>query len=326
MVLIYFFFLAIQLTKILIYEIYAWSLYIFQVVQDIFGKVPEATECGYRFGTFYVFVDENTQGTFDMVQRKVREVLQIHNIQEFVVRRGPKSVTQFRDHSAGCTIHVSNTQRGTLGGFVLKGKQRELCGVTAGHVTEGMSTVRIRCRQTNELVVLGEVLQPLSEDDGPVEERVDIAAVRIAKENVSECSQRYKTSRGEFANSFLLETASRRLLFGTEVHIWGAGSSPGLGKVTMVEVYRRVSGSLPNLVVEDIEDSEHRFAKPGDSGAIVCADRVDGEAVDVISIVLGMKIDRGQNDDRRIGYMTQYMEMGLRQLERQQNGEIFQLA
>ena len=116
-------------------------------------------------------------------------------------------------------------------------------------------------------------------------------------------------------------------LVGTYIHLWGAGSNPGRGKITMTELHERERAS--RVIIEDIGTREgQRLAKRGDSGSIVCADKPDGGKITAISMLTGAKSDSSTNcgaDVEYIRYYTFLLEEGLDYLGKK-HGTRFQLC
>jgi len=314
---------------------------LFQLSICLFDKVPEVISCGYRFATFYIFVDEARTKPVDVLKKQIKDVLGKYNIADFVLRKTSASVTGYSNHTVGSEIVVVDDPaeekviKATLGGFAARGEHKELCALTANHATEHSTTLIVRCQQTNTNVRLGSVLKTVnvSEQASQHEPCIDISATSIYPGRIKLCNTNFKTSQGEFVESELFKArtdegqCTMHTLVGTYIHLWGAGSNPGRGKITMTELHERERAS--RVIIEDIGTREgQRLAKRGDSGSIVCADKPDGGTITAISMLTGAKSDSSTNcgaDVEHIRYYTFLLEEGLDYLGKK-HGTRFQLC
>lgn len=90
-----------------------------------------------------------------------------------------------------------------------------------------------------------------------------------------------------------------RRLNGKIVHIWGAKSNPGLGKIFYCKFKRGngPDGTLLKHVLEITDRDKKFFAEPGDSGTIVCLNGKHGKHVYAIGMFMGKLHIRNSSDE-----------------------------
>lgn len=298
----------------------------FQVPKELFKTIPSATGCGYRYNTFQVWLDQNAECNENEITEKAKNILSAHGIENFVVCLGEKEWTKYCTYSVGSEIYTDtgsgNTYRyivGSLGGFAKMTPGEHLCLLTAKHVT--VQRRDVNATPDNKTGVHTRIARALAPINANAPSNLDIAACKVDEEAVRNCEKRFKDSDGYPIRSKLFTGIQLSTLSALDVHIWGAKSKPGKGRISVSKVYHRTDESMKVFIaIEEIPEAgvaSEKFAKEGDSGAIVCADDPDGKFVHVISMLMGGKMfDR---DDRKQKYMTFLLSEGLNQLSLQQN-------
>ncbi|XP_052765768.1 uncharacterized protein LOC128207015 [Mya arenaria] len=296
-----------------------------EMARAVFDNVHNAVGCGYRLGSFNIFVKETEieQYSEETIQ-DIRSVLKPYGITDFILRSDPKEVMMFSGCKVGSAISAMGV--GTLGGFARKGN--ETCALIAKHVAGEVTHLSLIDERNNDEIVIGTILTP-SVDTPLVDLPVDIAAATL--NNVT-TDTLFKNSDKEPMQSRLFDFISGDIDFleGLHVYIWGAKTNPGSGKITMAEFIRNTFTKC--IAIEDLDPDEvdgdenpQHFAKEGDSGSIVCADDMDGQCVHVISMLMGLKLNRATEKSIPRQYMSFYLQQGLTQLQHE-HGEPFQLC
>jgi len=270
---------------------------LFQVPRDIFKTVPEAISCGYRFGTFRVYIDQNSDTPTNEIRAKIKPILDRHDIHRLELCTTERTMKQFSTYSVGNDVTVGTTKRkGSLGGFVVKSPNDQLCMLISKHIvslsnhTYKAQDIDVTTDQNIDVRTrIARVLVPNDFTQQPL----DIAVAKVDEEHAPNCERSFKSSDGRPQSSLLYEGEGQiPILSGLDVHVWGAMSKPGRGKISMGNMYQRAEGGGMDtfITVEDESDSDEEvipFSKPGDSGAAICSDDPDDKRVNVISMLMG---------------------------------------
>jgi hypothetical protein len=263
-----------------------------------------------------------------MAEVQVQTIADKHGINEFKIRLEQEVITEFAEYEVGSTLTSRQNRSASLGGFALKGETKDLSLLVARHFADDGKPVYVRDEKGNKCI-FAHIIPP------NVHERfatLDIAAGLVLKKERSKCLTMFKdhcgTPLASELSSFENE-AEIEWLKGLPVHIWGASSSPGLGKIIIPDFY--VEGMKRLVKIEDRHPVDKEeivpFSKEGDSGAIVCADDPDGEKVHVVSMVTGSSNyeEKQQNPDIKGEYLSIRLKDGLMQLEKV-HGDTFNLC
>ncbi|XP_053382532.1 uncharacterized protein LOC123541124 [Mercenaria mercenaria] len=224
--------------------------------------------------------------------------------------------------SVGSEIYVDNlTTSGSLGGFATMkttSETRSSCVLLSKHVAaagkgkEGRDG-KLVAKEGDRL--LGYVIQDTVKERG-----YDIAAERLDVD-ITTCDTVLKNSKGKtMKGSSKGKETLKGSLRGRKVHLWGAKSKPGKGVVTIP--YYIMEGMDEHYIqVENLHGEHKRFAEPGDSVAIACADDPFQASVYPVSMNMGIlnhkEIEEDNKRDiktKRGKYLTAPLSAGLEQL------------
>ena len=153
--------------------------------------------------------------------------------------------------------------------------------------------------------------------------KYDVAAAELSSGSQNfDMRLKFRSGEPTLGSVFDSQTDKRRLP-GLKVHIWGASTSPGFGKITVHDL--SFKEDVPNRVYVIIEDDDKTtFSKKGDSGSIVCADDVRKQCVDAIAVLSGELTEREKATSRR-QYIAAHLKACLKDLE-ERYGHPFTLA
>lgn len=234
----------------------------------------------------------------------------------------PENIFEFAE--VGSTISVK--RKGTLGGFARLGKSKDLCVILARHLADQGKPLFLQST-TNEdqKTLFGHVLEPKTtiERYGTL----DIALAKVLKACRKNCVVEFKDEDGISLPSEVFKFKDISPLFGLPVHIWGATSSPGLGKIVIPVLYMKEMEEkfmkIESRDSYDVSSSAVEFAKEGDSGAVVCANTPDGETLTVLAMLMG---SAHNNEDTGTTEKQQYVCFrlinGLEQLQKEQMANV----
>lgn len=277
------------------------------------------TGCGYRFLILDIYINDKLTEE-DKIRSKIelRNIIEKHKIERFVFRDEHNFVPFC--FNVGSRIFASH-YNATLGGFAKRGNKQTLCILLSRHVS--LSTTFISAElDDGKRELIAEVL-PQKQVTGPFD--VDISVADVIHHFQTKCSKQFRDRYGNPKVSRLVQFEESELdwMSGLPVHIWGAASSPGHGLIICPEYYVSMGGHDISRYVK-IEDLCHGddFAKPGDSGAIVCADDIAGHCVHVISMLMGSFCEGNTRQTNK--YLSFRLKDGLFQL-REEYGEDFEL-
>ncbi|XP_053382533.1 uncharacterized protein LOC123541470 [Mercenaria mercenaria] len=296
--------------------------------KDLFAQCPAVTGVGYRMRKLQIAVKDIQN--FDKAEKstEICQILKQHNVKDYeIVTMSLKTYL-----TPGDEICVAQN-RGSFGCFAKMQDREErgetACGLLSKHVaTTDQERSEILAKNDGQFKRIGHILQETITDGG-----LDIAAATLSIP-IGECETRFKSLRGrpqETGRGRLFETERLR---GNKVHMWGAVSKPGKGIITVPDyICKGMDHTL--IQVEDIVDGEQnvvdRFAQPGDSGAVTCADDPGQRVVHPVSMNIGcMNYKEVEEDNKnevktkRGKYLTVPLQSGLEQLS-QRTGKNFDL-
>lgn len=286
-----------------------------QIAKLIFAELEGAVGCGYKHDQLHIFVETEN---ICMIQQKAKNLLKEHGIEVCVVQSGSREYGKFMNYTVGSKIETG--KHATLGGFVKK--TNDIYVLLAKHVAELSEDVRMAVDNRKIAKVLPQY---------NLHGKLDIAVAKVDESVLKICDTRFMDSSGECMVTrlhTLNSEADVKFLQYLPVHIWGAFSSPGKGKITIPEYYVKTMEKL--ILVEDLEEmgddqaenDKKRFAKDGDSGAVVCADEIDGGCVRVISMLSGSRNWQEIKSSPRLPqeYITVPLQYGIKQLNEAYGG------
>ncbi|KAH3804421.1 uncharacterized protein LOC127836468 [Dreissena polymorpha] len=241
--------------------------------------------CSKSCGKIEVCIERKV---FEDVTVKVQQIAYANNINVKCV-----SCTFTKYFSSGDKIDV-NTKFGTLGGFAhrypkpcqgqmtnehsadgdLDGNQRRLAAVTAKHMTAACGHGRM------DLVVDGQKIGHTDLRD--LKHDFDVLPIDVYQKYEKNCDLRFKTEKGKHMYGVLINDELRQCLPKMPVFIWGAKSSPGLGRI---ENIMDMSDGIYITITDRKEGFS--FSKPGDSGAIICGEDLRENTLYPIAVLSG---------------------------------------
>ncbi|XP_053382540.1 uncharacterized protein LOC123540427 isoform X3 [Mercenaria mercenaria] len=299
-----------------------------QVSQMLFTRDESVKGCGSRLKTFHVDVEElSTPEENSDREKQIREMLSNYGINDVRFNFVSPSLDQYNYVgaciAAKCEI---DTKTGTLGCFANHEKDKEsaLCTLFAKHVAQGCSPeiyVRDKDQKLESFAIL---LSDTYVDGGH-----DIAAAKINSHYISSCDKQFKNIEEKKVPAELHTVDDNTSLQGQTIHLWGAHSKPGIGKINIQDFHYH-DGTVSYIEVQDGSIAKGNpnavLAEPGDSGAIVCMDESNGEKVRVISMLMGSTNDTVAQKDPKVKrkYLTLPLSSGLQTLEQRTKGT-FQL-
>lgn len=299
-----------------------------EVAKEIIN-VNGVTGCGYRFSTLDIYLkDSLTEKERKTTEGQLKSVIERNKIERYELRTEHKLM---KLSSVGS--RVSGKIEGptaTLGGFAKRGKSKVLCLLLARHFAENHTQLFVETNSGKEQIAV--VLKPVNNAERG---SMDISAADVTKKLQTKCSTQFKDQYGDSKESSLTEFEENEIDFlkYLPVHIWGAASSPGLGIIIIPDYYVPGMTGLEKLVkIEDRSSIESgpiaHFAQDGDSGSIVCANDPSGEKVHVISMLMGSVHLQSSSPDsqQKDQYLTFRLKDGLNQLQRERNGEVFEIC
>ncbi|XP_045194346.1 uncharacterized protein LOC123549967 isoform X2 [Mercenaria mercenaria] len=273
------------------------------VAAELYAIDACVKSCGYRFETLQVFVDDTCN---DEIKNQVRGVLRKNKIMNYDI---VPSIGSFKPlYKVGAKVHPNPDRKsyGTVAGFAKKNR-KDLCALVSRHVAIHSSDNNVLLRNGCTKILAKIIPETLPEI--PNDKTLDISAVEIESIDKEKCDTRFKTEDGVLTTGKESSYETKQLR-SRDVHLWGGTTSPGLGIITMPEIRDR-DEDKSFIIVEDRQSTNKTFCKKGDSGSMVCADDINDEGVEVISMLIG------EDADNPGKYATFRIDKGLQQLKRQ---------
>ncbi|KAH3711387.1 uncharacterized protein LOC127858958 [Dreissena polymorpha] len=273
-----------------------------EVANELTMKIPQILGVGYRLDTLVVTLDAsvmNDEKTMDKIKSDTRKVFDTRNIKEESINFifSTRDMNRFTsDVRTGGFIRAVG--KGTLGGFVWKGNppHKECCLISANHVLQDKEKSDVYLISSNSTErMIAKTLPPRM--DVEYLKPLDIAAAKLRIQPTEEPS--LLDSTGQRANSRVYDYQNQdqvELLNGLKVHLWGAKTRLGKGKITMPLYYRSATSNIQTLIgledldsdeASDAEESSRVLATEGDSGSLVCSNTPRGIYIDAIGMLIG---------------------------------------
>ncbi|XP_053391700.1 uncharacterized protein LOC128554440 [Mercenaria mercenaria] len=289
------------------------------VKKQIFTASDAIIGIGYRVDKLHVFVqDREDKSENEKCTSQVREVLSQLGIHHFNIV--PVNFKELMH--VGAKIHPIPTY-GTLGCYA-KMSDGHRCILLAKHVAMLGTDIYSLDHNKKIATVIGKTTAKCC--------KLDIAAA-LVDGDATKCCTKFRNSSGKKLEGKLYEyghnSDSFVVMEGQAVHIWGATSDPGKGVISMSKYQDGMDSPL--ILIRDEESSftkdgnsgtSLKFAKPGDSGAIVCIDHPDDEFVYAVGMLTGLAELR--MDPKQEHYTALPLSEGMAQLQ-ESTGKTFEL-
>ncbi|XP_053382530.1 uncharacterized protein LOC128549573 isoform X3 [Mercenaria mercenaria] len=297
-----------------------------KVSQMLFTKDKSVKGCGYRLKSFHVDVEElPTPEENSDREKRIQKMLSNYGITDIRFNFVSPSLDQYNYVGANIAAKCeTGTKMGSLGCFAIHEKDNEssLCALFSKHVAQGCSPEIYVKDKDQKLESFGILLSDTYVDGGH-----DIAAARINSQCISSCDKQFKNMKEEKvpAELHIVDDRDNTLLQGQTIHLWGAHSKPGIGKINIPD-FHYPDSTESYIEVQDGSIAKGKpnavLAEPGDSGAIVCIDESNGKKVRVISMLMGSTNDTVAQKDPKVKrkYLTLPLSSGLQTLEQRTNG------
>ncbi|KAL3857081.1 hypothetical protein ACJMK2_011777 [Sinanodonta woodiana] len=198
--------------------------------------------------------------------------------------------------SVGATLYCPALDRhGTLGGFMVD-MNENLYFLTCAHIVPNNVDVRVEIPQEAISLTIGRSVKlQVGEENHMSVDSVDIMAVRVNSEQNSICIPFYKKADGTFGPSVMAQPFDLSLKEYHNIYKWGACTHLTRGILHTGNYNKELfsdcglyDSKYIYVLIErppvDDDDNE-TFAKPGDSGAIVCAEGED--EIQTIAMIQG---------------------------------------
>ncbi|XP_045182461.2 uncharacterized protein LOC123541121 [Mercenaria mercenaria] len=310
-----------------------------QLQTDLFNISPAVKGMGYRFDRFVICIEEaKDMDDYDSILKSIGSVMDGSGVEDYTVEEISKELKPYScDVRVGAKIETGGPDDlvcGTLGCFAFM--TDDSCEKTCALISKHVATCgnRFFCPDYGITMLnnpLGHVVTATVQDTG-----LDIAAL-LLDERVRICAK-YKSEDPDFDSGLLqcklhdyTEDSNDEILSsGQQVYIWGATSKPGKGVIT-IPTYK-IDGMENGLIL--IEDRSvrkgeipERFCKPGDSGAVVCAEDRRGEFVHAVAMLMGILNEHALKKDptTRGKYLSVPLSTGLQELTKR-TGYSFELC
>lgn len=319
-----------------------WGKVSDQVIKSLYQLSPSVRGYSYAFITrlqIHVFGDD-----IEKLRPKIAEILNKHGIKSdsYDVVPPLDDVKPFSKILSGSKVGVNeNKNFGSLTSFVKMTpktqKEKTYCSLASKHLLQGQKTLDIL---TKERTLKADVIEKTAPPDD-ANMKFDIAAARIKKEDELHCDGRFKTENGTLMKGVINENDPIDCL---HVHMNGASTSNGLGIIATTQYINRNSSvneegreelqePQPEPEEDDINEDNRfiyvksrdetiPFCKPGDSGAMVCADHEDEDHVELIATVIGGPVNVIGVDEQHNSYQTLRLRSGVDYLEKLTQSDI----
>lgn len=267
--------------------------------------------CGKVFSVIEIVLNADTPETrHDSVVRRITSVMEKFKVEDYLIQYTSGEIRQLATN--GDSIGAKGST-GTLGAFVQATEMAHddktnvtgrpfYVALTAGHVAFAQKSKELFLDDKHFANILDVHSQTQTEI------KVDIAAAEVLNKCLYNCTQKFKTMENCEAPCQL--SGHFHSLEGEVVHIWGATSKPGVGRVKSVDFSM---GNGDNILITDIS-GESVFALPGDSGSIVCKTSKDNK-LEAIAMLTGSFKPQGKYTTPNYEYLALKLTYGIRFLE-----------
>ncbi|KAK3576592.1 hypothetical protein CHS0354_011270 [Potamilus streckersoni] len=262
--------------------------------------LPEVQGCGDHFGNLIVFISkEKSKREEQEVKQKINTFL-TECPYDYDIKYSTKPRT-FANPKQGGTCnsifkagqkirwrdHDGHVRHGTLGIFVLGKKEQSVYFVTNGHVVIGKGKVDISVKEESYEEFGTEMWSYIGE-------LIDIAAVKVKSNMLSQCIFHFENYYGEQCSYVVLNTSEDTFeqLVGQKVYKRGAETGLRVGIVSSksiqlkeertIKTYSMVISPLPGSKPEETE-----FAKEGDSGSVVSRYTDEENTSEILAMITG---------------------------------------
>lgn len=287
-----------------------------QIAKEIL-QVPMVTSVGYKLDILYLFLDDSMAiEERQKAENHLKRLLKNHSISRYEFHYEQGKLQQYAEVGS---VLKAGERAGALGCFAKLGKKEEMCVLFSKHVSLGGNSLLVEDPpKSGKFMRFATLLSSNTPDSDPL----DIAIAKVLKGPYS-CKVEFKDEFGRCMPNIVCLFDTTIWLSRLPVHISRAAGSPGLGIIIIPVLYME-NAQNTYLKIED-RDVNERFANPGDSGAIVCAnDCHDGLKVHVIAMLMGSSNDRevNQRPETKRQYVAFRLNLGVMQLQQELNEEI----
>lgn len=141
----------------------------------------------------------------------------------------------------------------------------------------------------------------------------DVAVAKL-ESVIQKGKSKFKTRQGTPVHCKIFEKRSaEEKIPGSVVHIWGASTAPGIGKITSDDFSYLENPSVTYILVENYD--ERNFCSKGDSGSIVCSNNNRERYVNAISVLSGLFESR-EAETTVLQYLTYPIKASLEDLSK----------
>lgn len=267
--------------------------------------------CGEVFDVVEISINDEIKidHTNTNTIRMVKDVLKKNKVTDFILCYMSKNMKHFANSGA----EVGDKFTGTLGAFV-EAEQDTSSSSISQHEPKSnwfalISNHLARFQPGNRLLYEGNLIADIL--DPSLVKGADIAAAQIHKDYRKMCKQVFKTQGGKEVPCLLLSNfEDLKTSSGENVHIWGAKSKPGIGKIISCKYELSIDNARGYHIIISDRHTDSRFSQPGDSGSVICKTSKDGKTLYAIGMLVGELIshytDQGVNERRYSAFEFQF--------------------
>lgn len=264
-----------------------------------------------RLGITTIYIDQSLSlEEQNEVTSTIKQILAENHIHLYNICTAAKVVAPLNGPEIGSKI-CGRPSYASLGAFLkdeVDKKTNDVYLLMSNHMSQhlhGTGRKELYLLDTTEnLSPIGELL-PFSES------AYDVAVAKV-KTVIQKDKSKFKTKEGKPVKCKIFEKKSAK---GLTVHIWGASTSPGIGKITCD--YFSFTDEPPSynyIIVENCNKQEN-FCSEGDSGSIVLYNNSSEKCVNAISVLCGRFDPRGAAQPEA-QYLTQPLKASLEDLSK----------
>ncbi|WAR20346.1 hypothetical protein MAR_002184 [Mya arenaria] len=241
--------------------------------------------CGDKFGTLMILMDEKLKLKDRTEQEKeIRTFLESKDVKHFQFNY----ISPEMNHLYKCGHKVfESPASGTLGCFV-----HNIGGPTRPYDIYALISRHVAMFQVADDFVIdgcdvGKVLSPMVGFH-------DIAVAGMHNSQLPWLDEKFKTETRDDKRCHVFDfkeddDETLDYLSGLPVHIWGASSSPGVGRIAIEHCVSYGFGGqiCSGIIIEDRRYLKKPFSKPGDSGSIICSFNIRNDSLFALGMVCG---------------------------------------
>lgn len=290
-------------------------------------QINDVLGCGDVHGVLEILVDENVEEHRKaMASEKIESLLSELGFLLYTIKYMCRDV----EYYACCGDEVGRVRTGTLGAFaevftdVIETDAKPASSnletkiTTQDPVTVALISKHVAEAQPNSVLYHGD--DCLADIQNPTLVTEDIAAAIIRDNFRSQCKQMFKRQSGDTKTCTVYDFKHPTVnVCEKNIHLWGAKSKPGLGKVVSCSYNLSILGNSQDDIFIILKDRQRTLplCKPGDSGAVVVFDEPENPSMFAICMLMGKlsshrKTNSKENqyskveENRYIGLKLQY--------------------